>query len=105
MTKLLAITTSFLLLGAAGYALQDVPAAVLVQVEGAVQVQHAGDSPQDAAVGERLSVGDQVLPGQSGRAVLVYRTGAMRVVTEATTIEAATGGAEGDMFSRTVPVP
>ena len=104
MRKLLAITTSFLLLGAAGYALQEPPVAVLVQVEGAVQVQHAGGPPQDAAVGERLSVGDQVLPGQSGRAVVVYRTGAMRVVTEATTIEAATGGAEGDMFSRTVQV-
>ena len=104
MRKLLAITASFLLLGAPGYALQDVPAAVLVQVEGAVQVQIAGGSPQDAAVGGRLSVGDQVLPGQSGRAVLVYRTGATQVVTEAITIEAATVGAEVDMFSRTVQV-
>ena len=104
MRKLLAITTSVLLLGAAGYALQDAPAAVLVQVEGAVQVQPAGGSPQDAAVGGRLSVGDQVLPGQNGRAVVVFRTGATQVVTEATTIEAATGGAEGDMFSRTVQV-
>jgi hypothetical protein len=75
-----------------------------VQVEGAVQVQPAGGAPQDAAVGGRLAVGDQVLPGQGGRAVVVYRTGATQVVTEATTIEAASGGEEGDMFSRTVQV-
>jgi hypothetical protein len=39
MRKLLAITTSIVLLGAAGHASQDAPAAVLVQVEGAVQTR------------------------------------------------------------------
>lgn len=104
MRKLLAITTSLLLLGAAARTLQDAPAAVLVQMEGAVQVQPAGGAPQAATVGTRLAVGDQVLPAQGGRAVVVHRTGQTQVVTEATTIEAPSGGGEGDMFSRTVQV-
>jgi hypothetical protein len=55
-------------------------------------------------VGVRLSVGDRVLPGTSASAIIVFQTGATREVTEATTIEAASGGGDGDRFSRTVQV-
>jgi hypothetical protein len=104
MNKLLVLATSLLLVGAGGPPSQDAPAAVVVKVEGSVQLQMGDGDPRPAAVGARLSVGDRVLPAAESRAIVVYRTGATRQVTEATTIEAPAGAAEGDMFSRTVGV-
>jgi len=104
MKKLLVLATSLFLLGAGGSSLQDVPAAVVVRVQGAVQVQFGDGAPEPATVGIRLSVGDRVLPGAEARAVVVYQTGRTSEVTEATTIEAPAGAEEGGLFSRTVQV-
>ena len=81
---------------------QDAPAAVLVKVQGNVQVKLGSAAPVAGTVGARLSVGDQVLPAPGGEAVVVHRTGRTQVVTEATAIEAESGPAQGDMFTRTV---
>ncbi len=104
MKKLLVLATSILLLGAGGGVSQDTPAAVVVKVEGSVQLAIGGGDPQAATVGTRLGVGDRILPSANGRAIVVYQTGATRTVTEAVTIEAASAQGDGDMFSRTVEV-
>ncbi len=104
MIKLIALATSLLLLGAGGEAPQDTPAAVVVKVEGSVQVQIGGTAPQPARVGARLSPGDQILPSAGARAIVVYQTGATLEVTETLTIEAPAEGGTGDMFTRTVQV-
>jgi hypothetical protein len=83
---------------------QDAPAAVLVKVQGDVQVRLGAAAPVAATVGARLGVGDQVLPGSGAEAVVVHRTGRTQVVREAVTIEGAEAGAQGDMFTRTVRV-
>ncbi len=98
------LIAAVLLLGAAGPRQDDVPAAVLVRVEGTVQVQTGEADPRPGSVGTRLSAGDRVLPAEGGRAVIVYRSGLTRQVTEALTIEAPSGGREADVFSRTVRV-
>lgn len=104
MKKLLVLAIALFLLGAGGPSGQDAPAAVLVKVQGPVQVQLADGEAQSAAVGIRLSIGDRILPGTDGHAVVVYQTGATHHVTEDITIEAPSGEAQGDMFSRTVDV-
>ena len=104
MNKLLVLATSLLLIGAGGPTHQDAPVAVVVKVEGSVQVQVGEGGPQPAGVGVRLSVGDRIIPGAESRAIIVYQTGATRQVAEATTIEAPTGAQEGNRFSRTMSV-
>ena len=91
MKKLLIAASSFLLLGAtAGRPFQEGPAAVVISVQGAVQVRLAGADPAAAAVGNRLAGGDQVIPG-GGEAVIVHASGRTQRVTETLTIEAAAG--------------
>jgi hypothetical protein len=104
MNKLLALATVFLLLAPTPRPAQDSPAAVVVKLDGSVQIQAGDAAPQPATVGTRLFTGDRVIPGENGRAVLVFSSGATRTVTEATTIETPRGGQEGDMFSRAVQV-
>jgi len=103
MRKLLLVLMAAVVASAAAR-FQDAPAAVLVKVQGEVQVKLGNAPPLAAAVGTRLGVGDQVLPGAGAEAVVVHRTGRTQVVREATTIEAAEAGAQGDMFTRTVRV-
>jgi hypothetical protein len=87
------------LAAAAPLAAQDDPAALVVKLQGEVQVRHGG-SAAPAAVGTRLVAGDEVLPGSGARAILITRTGAQQVVTQTTTIEEPRGGGNPDLFAR-----
>ena len=85
---------------AAPLAAQGDPAALVIRVQGEVDVTHGGAAPAPAAVGERMFVGDGVLPGTGSRAILITRAGAQQVVTQRTTIDAPTGGGNPDIFER-----
>ena len=104
MKKLLVLVTTLSLLGAGGRTLQDTPVALVARVQGTVQVQIGDGGPQPAAVGTRLSAGDQILPEAESQAIVVYQTGASRVVTSNTIIQAPSGSTENNLFSRTVQV-
>lgn len=103
MKKLLAIGTALLFVAA--WTPQSGPVAVLIQVEGAVQVEQGG-STSEASVGTRLAAGDRVVPSSGGSAVLIQRGGTRIEVTDAHTVQTPSSGSggEGDMFSRTVQV-
>ncbi len=104
MKKLLIATSSFLLLGAnGGPPIQEAPAAVVVSVQGAVEVILGDGAPIAAAVGTRLASGDQIITG-GGEAVIVHATGRTQRVTETLTIPAASGDSEAGAFSRTMRV-
>jgi len=103
MKRILAAGAAFVLLAAASWP-QDAPVAVMVKVQGDVSVRAGGGDPAPAAVGARLSAGDQVIPSAGGQAVVVHRTGRTEVVTEALTIEAPAASESGDMFSKTMQV-
>lgn len=79
---------------------QSDPAALVIRVQGEVDVTHAGSVPAPASVGERMFVGDGVLPRSGSRAVLITRAGAQQVVTERTTIDAPRGAGNPDIFER-----
>jgi hypothetical protein len=87
------------LVAAAPLAAQQDPAALVVRLQGVVQVRHGG-SAAAATVGTRLVTGDEVLPASGARAILITRTGAQQVVTQATTIEEPRGGGNPDLFAR-----
>lgn len=87
------------LVTAAPLGAQDDPAALVVKVQGEVQVRHSG-AATPATVGTRLVAGDEVVPGSGARAVLITRTGAQQVVTQATTVQTPTGGGNPDLFAR-----
>ena len=84
---------------AAPLAAQQDPAALVVRLQGQVQVRH-GANTAPAAVGTRLVTGDGVLPASGARAILITRTGAQQVVTQATTIEEPRGAGNPDLFAR-----
>lgn len=104
MNKLFSLATTLLFLAAVPLPLQDSPAALVVKLDGAVQVQLGAGAPQAATVGARLAAGDRILPGPGGQAVVIYSSGATQTVTDAITIQVAEGGVEEDLFSRTVQV-
>ncbi len=81
-------------------AAQGSPAALVIRVQGAVDVTHGSSAATPASVGEQMFVGDGVLPSSGARAVLITRAGAQQVVTERTTIAAPTGGGNPDIFDR-----
>jgi hypothetical protein len=87
---------------AAPAAAQGDPAALVIRVQGEVDVTHGGSAPAPAFVGERLFTGDAVLPGPGSRAVLVTRAGARQVVTERTAIEEPRDRGNPDIFERAV---
>lgn len=87
------------LVAAAPLAAQENPAALVVRLQGEVQFRHGG-STAAAAVGTRLVTGDEVLPASGARAILITRTGAQQVVTQATTIDEPRGGGNPDLFER-----
>ena len=104
MKKLLIAMSAFLLLGAGSEPrFQEAPAAVVVRVQGAVEVVLGGGAPTPATVGTRLASGDQVIPG-GGVATIVHATGRTERVTEVLTIPSAAGVSEAGAFSRTVRV-
>jgi hypothetical protein len=79
---------------------QGAPAALVIRVQGDVDVTHGGAPPSPAVVGERMFVGDGVVPESGSRAVLITRAGAQQVVTQRTTIAEPTGGGNPDIFER-----
>ena len=99
MRKHLLWATFLALVTAAPLAAQEDPAALVVRLQGDVQIRHAGTAAP-AAVGSRLVTGDEVLPASGARVILITRTGAQQVVTEATTIQEPRGGGNPDLFAR-----
>ena len=87
-------------LAAAPLVAQSHPAALVIRVQGDVDVMHGGSAPIPASVGERMFVGDALLPASGSRAILITRAGAQQIVTERTTIEESRGGGSPDIFER-----
>lgn len=83
-------------------AAQSGPAAIAIRIEGDVAVTHGESPPSPAAVGERMFVGDVVIPADGARAILITSGGAQRVVTERTTIAEPRAAGGTDMFDRAV---
>jgi hypothetical protein len=63
-------------------------------------VTHAGSVPAAASLGERVFVGDEVVPSAGARVILMTSTGAQQVVTERTTVAEPPAGGSPDMFAR-----
>lgn len=76
------------------------PVALVIRVQGDVDVRHGSGAPAPAAVGEQMFVGDGVVPGSGSRAILVTRTGAQRIVTEETTLDEPRDAGNPDIFAR-----
>lgn len=100
MRKLLSMATVSVALTVTPLSAQDLPAALVIRLEGDVQVRRADAEPAPAVVGEHLSAGDEVLPASGARALLITRTGATQRVTEPTTVSEPRGGGNTDMFDR-----
>lgn len=78
------------------------PAAVVVQVNGSVQIQRAGQAATPATVGASLMAGDKVVIGNGAKAVLLYKTGKMVPTSATVTIEDAQRDKPGGLFNQTV---
>jgi hypothetical protein len=76
------------------------PVALVVRVQGDVDVRHGGGEVTPAAVGEQMFVGDDVIPAAGARAILITSAGTQQVVTEETTIAEPRGAGNPDMFTR-----
>ena len=79
---------------------QEDPAALVIRVQGEVDVVHVGVAPAPASVGERIFAGDEVVPASGARAILITRTGAQQIVTARTTIAEPQRGGSPDLFAR-----
>ncbi|MFQ5536466.1 MAG: hypothetical protein ACE5GJ_03340 [Gemmatimonadota bacterium] len=99
LVNTLALAAAFAVMAAAP---QEDPAALVVRVQGEVQVIREGAPAAPATVGARLVPGDRVVPENGSRAILITRTGATQVVTGPTTVTAPSGGGNPDMFARAV---
>ncbi|HEX6609724.1 MAG TPA: hypothetical protein VF051_03000 [Hyphomicrobiaceae bacterium] len=78
------------------------PAAVVVQINGSVQIQRAGKAATPATVGASLVPGDKVVVGTGAKAVLLYKTGKMVPTSSSVTIEDAQRDKPGGLFNQTV---
>ncbi len=96
-SMLLALSTALTL--SAPLSAQD-PVALVIRVQGEVDVRHGDGAPAPAAVGEQMFVGDGVLPSNGARAILVTSAGAQQVVTEETTLSAPDGAGNPAIFDR-----
>ena len=99
MRKPLRLATLAAVMATAPLAAQDSPAALVIQVQGDVQLRQNGAATA-AAVGARLTPGDEIVPAAGGRAILLTRTGAQQVVTQATTVQEPRGAGNPDLFDR-----
>ena len=100
MRKLQNLAASVAVLVAPPLSAQDNPAALVIRLQGDVQVRHGQDAAAAATVGERLVAGDEVLPADGARAFLITLTGAMQQVAQATTVAEPQGTGNADMFDR-----
>lgn len=98
--------TSLGLLLTAGVATATLPAdpvALLIKFQGDVEVQRTGDDERLAGqVGLQLHPGDDVMVGEGGQAVVLYRTGRMLKAASDVTIEDVEEGASSSLFSNTL---
>lgn len=94
----LALISAFALAGP--LAAQGDPAALVIRVQGEVDVTHGRAAAAPAAIGERMFVGDGVLPATGSRAILITRAGAQQVVTQRTTIDEPREVGNPDIFER-----
>ena len=80
------------------------PVAIVVQVNGQVQVQRVGQSaPAPAAIGMRLMAGDRVVVPTGGRAVLLHQTGRMETAVQSIVVPTPPPGrAPSGLFAQTV---
>jgi hypothetical protein len=76
------------------------PAALVIRLQGDVDVVHGSAAPTPAVVGEQMYVGDAVIPRAGGRAILITSAGSQLVVTERTTIAQPPDAGSTDMFDR-----
>jgi hypothetical protein len=105
MKKLLVPAVAILLAGGfTAQAIQEGPVAVVVKVEGQVELHREGGMRM-VAVGDRLADGDRIVPSEGAHAVVVARGGTRRTIDEEAIITPPEGGAgDRDMFDRTVRV-
>lgn len=101
MRRLIGIGVAFLAIAAPLKAQSD-PAALVIRVEGEVDVTHGELPPSPASVGEQMFVGDGVIPDDGSRALLITRAGAQQVVTERTMIAEPRGAGNTDIFDRAI---
>jgi len=92
----------FSVLGVVGPLQAQDPVALVIRVQGHVEVRHGDASPSPAAVGEQMFVGDGLLPGDGSRAILMTRTGGRQIVTEETTLAEPRGADNPDLFARAI---
>lgn len=101
---LLALAAAIPFLIGAIAAAQDVPAAVVVKVTGEVTMRSGEADLVPAAVGTRLTEGDQLIPVAGAEATVVSRAGRKQVVTQPVTILAPEGAERGGLFAQTLDV-
>lgn len=99
MTRAMTLGLLTVLTVAAPISAQD-PVALVIRVQGDVDVRHGDGTPAPAAVGEQMYAGDGVLPGDGSRAILVTSAGGQQVVTEETTLTAPRSAGNSDLFER-----
>ncbi|HUH14080.1 MAG TPA: hypothetical protein VMK65_13275 [Longimicrobiales bacterium] len=88
---------------AAGFVAVADPVAVVVKLDGALQVQRAGGGdPVTGEVGMALSAGDRLLPAAGARVVLLHSTGRTEVAAEPLTLAAPEQGQRAGVFTRAV---
>ncbi|NND83721.1 MAG: hypothetical protein HKN46_01075 [Acidimicrobiia bacterium] len=78
------------------------PVALVIRVQGDVDVRHGASAPAPAMVGEQVFEGDGVIPDEGSRAILITRSGQQQVVDEETTVSLPPGAAPSDIFTRAV---
>ncbi|MBT8487234.1 MAG: tetratricopeptide repeat protein [Gemmatimonadetes bacterium] len=83
-------------------AMAQEPAALVIRVQGDVEVRHGTSPSTPAAVGEPVFEGDGVIPDIGSRAILITRAGQQQVVDEETTVSLPRGTAPSDIFTRAV---
>lgn len=82
------------------WALQDGPAAIVVRVNGPVQVEQPNAAPRLATVGTRLNIGDRIRPATGASAVILRRTGAKFTINQPTVLEAPRSESDEPVFTR-----
>ncbi len=100
MRKLLNLIAIVLVLGPPQVTAQENPAALVIRLQGDVELRRGQAQAVPATVGARLLPGDEIIPAAGARAFLITRTGASQQVTQATTIGEPTGAGNPDMFDR-----
>ena len=75
---------------------QEAPAALVVRLEEELNIS-SGGATWTAAVGARLTAGDELIPAAASRAHLAHRSRQTQVVSEPTTIAASASGSEQEL--------